>query len=461
MKSPCYGVDWSRGFLAVTRSVRGMRGVRHSVVFTGTVPGNKDAIRIRDQLGQGQAGVAMALPVENSLLRLLTAPFPALRKARRVLSTLLDVQLPFPVEECIDRYPVVRKSGSRVQAVAVAARKETVGDYLRVLKAEGWDPIALDHEGLALWAQSLREEPCPPDTRRAVAYIGYDRVVLVWGTATTPEGAHSCRRDPDGLEEAGAAASRLAAKLRQVLHPLLQSGPQPEWCWCGPGAARSAFVQALEQAMGLAPAQRGRIHRETESFLARAIAQRWLDGSTREIDFRWSLSPHPQRLRRERTRQRGLFQAAMVCLLAACIGLAGWIDLLRRREREWDQALKALTAELAPGWSVPPHQEVLVAGRALEEQRRLAEPYLRLYSPELSLHLDALLRRAAERGILLDTIAMNSIQVTLAGRAEDRTAWAALEEILAAGGYALAPVEQAPCEHSGAQVFRQRGERTP
>jgi hypothetical protein len=106
------------------------------------------------------ARVAIAMPPRDCVCRWLTTPFASLHKARKVLPTILDIQLPFPLEECVYDFVADRKSDDgHVEALALAARHRAVAGALAQWEAHTVDPAVLDHEGLALWSQSLVEQP--------------------------------------------------------------------------------------------------------------------------------------------------------------------------------------------------------------------------------------------------------------------------------------------------------------
>ncbi|MCX6997673.1 MAG: hypothetical protein NTV49_11445 [Kiritimatiellaeota bacterium] len=99
-----------------------------------------------------------------------------------MLPSLLDVQLPFPLETCLYQFPVVRADAAgRIRALAVAARRTEIAAQLDRCRALDLDPVVLDHEGLALWTQSLVEIPLAPPALRVVAYLGAFRTALAVG----------------------------------------------------------------------------------------------------------------------------------------------------------------------------------------------------------------------------------------------------------------------------------------
>jgi Tfp pilus assembly PilM family ATPase len=147
--------------------------------------------------GRKTIGVG-ALPVRESLTRWVEVPFRNAGKAERVLAAALDIQLPFALEDCAYTFLEIRRAVGRdaTRALAVAAREADVARRVDEMKARGVDPVVLDHEGLALWSQALRELPARAadgNRPRIVVYAGTDRSAIVVGLGEEYLGAYGLR----------------------------------------------------------------------------------------------------------------------------------------------------------------------------------------------------------------------------------------------------------------------------
>jgi hypothetical protein len=142
--------------------------------------------------------LAACLFQRESFTRWLTAPIASSRKAATVFHSLLDIQLPFSVEDCeialLGTMPTDDGTGTR--GLVAGARHEDIEKKLEGLAQSGLDPHLLDHESIALWHQSLieyapvREESSP----RVVIYLGSDRITLVADQSAVFLGALSLRQ---------------------------------------------------------------------------------------------------------------------------------------------------------------------------------------------------------------------------------------------------------------------------
>ena len=195
--TPCLGLDPAPGQpIAVLATRRGRR-----VIHTPAGPGPVDS----------QRPLAAALPVHSCFLRRLRAPFASVAKAEKVWPALLDVQLPFPLESAVCRFLTpTRTADGQVEVLAVAARREDVEAWRAPLAQAGLFPWWADHEGLALWGQSVLEQPA--QGWRLVCYIGEERVALVWG------------RGPDVR-----AASGLRLGARELFDPARGEAARRQW----------------------------------------------------------------------------------------------------------------------------------------------------------------------------------------------------------------------------------------
>ena len=249
-----YGLDFGEGYAAVVRCARGgrrttliaeSRGAAASAALERAIGAIAAAQRRRRAL------VAAAAPARDVLLRRLVAPLASVAKARRVLPSLLDVQLPFPLDESVCAFPEVRPDGAgRVVALAAVAPKEALVRRVEQLRAAGLDPAVLAPEGLALWRGSRHEAPpADPSAARIVVYAGADRWTAAAGIGDafrwTAAGA------PPAAAEPAAALAAAAPLLRRLRTDDEFRSAALEWRWCGPaipeGDARAAVERAVAE----------------------------------------------------------------------------------------------------------------------------------------------------------------------------------------------------------------------
>ena len=93
-----YGLDMADGQWILAQCAR--RGVAQvKLAAPADSPEMRHALQaVQTDVEQGRAALAVSAPAAQTIVRLLRAPFPSLAKAARIWPSLLDVDLPFPVE---------------------------------------------------------------------------------------------------------------------------------------------------------------------------------------------------------------------------------------------------------------------------------------------------------------------------------------------------------------------------
>lgn len=351
--------------------------------------------------------IAACIRQRESFLRRIDAPLASPKKALRVFPSLLDVQLPFPIEDCVYAIldPRAAADGRSSRGLAVGVRRADVDKRLQSLEAAGVLPHLLDQESLALWSQGLAEYPA--DAARAVVYESDDRLTLVVGRDDELLGAHALR---------GFDAETIQRTLR-----LYFPDPPPalHWIWTGP-AARDATAVGVRHA-ALAVRWPGPLDTATDpgSFLARALAVRALTAGTLRFNARQDRHAHPAVAARER---RAPLKAAAACLiagLALCAVNLTWMAASRHRLDGLQGSLRRLAIRVAGSERlVPREMERLGAQRAFDENARLAAPLVAPFRPPLMAAVATLLQAARDEGLRVQKLAATPAMVIVHGTAQ-------------------------------------------
>ena len=103
-----YGLEISAGRLVLARAAR--RGAVHAlpVLSLDSEESRRALQSVAREVEQGAAALAVCAPAAQTVLRRLRAPFASVRKAEKVWASLLDVDLPFPVEGAACSYGAPR-----------------------------------------------------------------------------------------------------------------------------------------------------------------------------------------------------------------------------------------------------------------------------------------------------------------------------------------------------------------
>jgi len=425
-----YGVD-SGGGVTVAVLTRRHRG---RLVFEPADAGVAAA-------GENGAVVACAMPPGQAMAVWLQTPLASRAKTGRVLPTLLDMAMPYPLDECIYAFASpVRLSGDApagalplnagaggTAALAVAARSADITQRLAALASQGLSPQVLDHEGLALWTQALREFPTAADglprIRLAVHVRGREALLAI-GHGSMFWSAHRMADGADGsLERTVRVQLDAAAGGRYAQVPRL-------WIWSGtpPAGWREKTESALPGESVMPP--------DPATFLARALATRALTDGPLRFNLRRGPFAHPVAERQNRTAlvRRAVALAAMATLLLAINTLCESIRAGKARTAE--ERFERRVTNVA-GWPVAAKGEtaILIAGRELEARRSAYRHLERAFQPPLLESLAAVLDAAAREQVTVASLLLQPGRAGLQGDAPSRAAAEALKQRLEALHY--------------------------
>jgi hypothetical protein len=308
------------------------------------------------------------------------------------------------------------------------------------------DPVRLDHEGLALWTQSLLERP-GEDGRRVVAWVGHDHSTLVLGRDGTFQGAHGTRlglgdlTEPEtgGAQPSQPAVERFAHRVRQVLQAQAPetAGAPHHWLWSGPGVEVEPVRSALEAALGDLPLASIDAHDEPALFLCRALGTRALQPGPLSCNLRTGAFAHPAAVK-ARARGRAAVLAGWLLPALVLLGMnLAWRGLVRVRKDRLQARITAVARELSglPNIQDQKGQELLLVDRELARQAQRAAPFLRALAPSTSSLLAKVLRTSVEQGLSLSELVLTESEASVRGSADHWDACEPLAELLRGAGY--------------------------
>lgn len=396
--------------------------------------------RVADLDGPFSAG----MPVKGCFARWIEAPLESVSKARRVLPTVLDIQLPFALEDCV--YSILNVSPSdqaTTRALAVGARKSDVASRLRTLAETGVDPVFLGHEGLALWNQGLAERGSEDGETRIIAYLGAKRWTLVVGHEDRFTAAHGVKSGD--YEQAG--------RILRSYSPTGGDKDSVRWLLCGPGAAPD---ERPEEKMGpLFNILKGR--QETvagpELFLARALAACALTSGECSANLRAGGLEHPKLTEHKR---KVSMRAALVSLAAGlvlCVFNVGARVSLSSVKSSVDADFEGLADRLA-GYHITAkgRDAVTIVERIVKERTARLAPFAAAFQPSLTSHIKALTSMGAGTGLVFEWVSIDSSEIMIRGTAPGWNSCDNLVSYLRSNGYAC-ELDRGEADKDGAIPF--------
>lgn len=363
--------------------------------------------------------LAGCLLQRESFTRQLTAPITSAKKAEQVFPSLLDIQLPFSVEECaftlLETCPSPDRNGTC--GLVAGARNVDIGKRLAAFSSLGLNPHVLDQEGIALWTRSLDELPPmagAPEVR-IVIYHGVDRVTLVVGRNSHFIGAHTMLK----LDE---------AQIHRILKSHFDTPPvATRWILAGPAATPPERPESPLSVVAQRWQGSVKLIREPESFLARALAARALTPGKLRCNLRMGAFLHSELARRQ-TRQP--YQRALATLLAGlllCAVNATWAWHVARQAADSQARFRSLAVEITGSTlGIPKGQEVLTARRAIETQNKAMEPFLAASEATIPGMLKTILQICKTEGVAVENLILSRKNIVIHGFA---TQWSQAETV--------------------------------
>jgi Tfp pilus assembly protein PilN len=368
---------------------------------------------LRRRVAQG-VRCAAALPASAGLVVRLKPPDLPAAKRRRVLPSLLDLQLPFPADQCSCAFV-----DAPDDTVGLAVRNDDLRAALDVLAGRGTNPERIVPLAWVLWTQALREFPPDDANQRRVVLLALDNRLLAVAGAGAKFGSMVVvpTGSPDALRRSLQLAFGGASAGLSVL------------C-AGPGAAELAHTMSQwpePWRVAACPAQ------EPAFFLARALAVDALADRDGATQLRQSPFEHP---RMTAAVPRAARAAVFAMLAGALLLLAASVVARRIVASQERLAVTALSQRLdaVAGYAVRTRgvRAVQEARDALSER---LDPWVeRLRVPGGSERLQRVLAAAKQAAVQVTHLSLAADGVTLSGRTASTASVAAFAAALGAAG---------------------------
>ncbi|HMO51681.1 MAG TPA: hypothetical protein PKE26_10635 [Kiritimatiellia bacterium] len=440
MSYTAYGIEVTGGRVTVARS-RYRKGAWITDIPARRLDPANDpawtalAAEINREQQQLTAVVGVAASAQDSVVRVVEAPFADRKKAEAVLPSLLDVQLPFPLEQCRHGFVFPQPvPGRNVRAVALAMPQDRLPRIIEECRAVlGIDPDAVIPEAAALWHYQQVHLPAASSRPRIWLHLGLDRMtglVTEGGVPVQAFGARGAWSD-DGNEN----AARLLARVRMFLAGALKEQSAGGECVIS-GPLAETVGSALCAQLGLDAATRLTIA-EPDSVLAVALAEAGHPRSGVDINLRRGPDSHPlARRRADRTRNRLLARVAAGGLLLA-VGSQGATAWLSIRHDHWQRDIRREAAALTGIAALPRGQEVFIARQHLAAPDERYAPFQEWLAPDATAWFNRLTRIARARGMTLEQLSIRADAITVRGTSTDWNDPDAIANALAEEGWRM------------------------
>lgn len=374
------------------------------------------------------AKCAAPLLTKESVVRRLSAPFKSVSKSLKVMPSILDLELPFPLEDCICEFVGIESDAQEgTSALAVTVQKRDLQARLDALIDLGLDPSSLDSESLALWRQSILEHPVKGnDEKRIVVYLGMDRWTVATGTGKKFHSAHGIRPGDSG-------------QFYRVLMSVAdhEEGVQ-QWCWAGPGVESKEF-ETLKTELTKGRGGDSFVHEKPRLFLARALAMGLHHGGTLVCNLRSNNYEQTAESARRAFFSRNRALLVMTAGILALLVSTGVMLFAGAVEKSMSHDFTTLVAKVGGRRVVSSNVrgEQAVAKVKEEVARQLSERafFISAYDEPLAVGINKIVKSAVGAGLKIATLSMTGDDCLIRGVANSWEAPSALLRVLLSEGY--------------------------
>lgn len=426
---------------------------RHEITGADTTERQADLSRIYGANLLDDTRTAVALPSTMAIARWIQTPFQSPAKARRVLASLLDLQLPFPVEQCAAVFPELDTTPDEgTKGLAIAVWGSELEEQLAGWGQLGFNPDLVFHEAVILWRFARAASPPGPS---AILHLHESHATLVFGSGARFESAHGL---PMGMEELGHDQTRL--RFVQRIRHIMQSRETKHTLpihFTGPGAKDAQLVGQLQTELCV-EAGSSTIDGDPETALARALARAAWDATMHGGNLRIGEYENPANHQQRQRQAVGNYGTAIAAALVLILINAGWRWSLDLRAGALQNQLIERASKLSgiPPDKVPKGQEVFAVKQALGSSMQRPHPFARIFMPSAA-HTASLVTAAAyEKGVTISEIHVHAKGFRASGLANSPETAEQMRQHLSAQGFTVELQERSAADNDPV-FFKIRG----
>jgi hypothetical protein len=431
----CYGIDATpQGSCIAVRAERRGRRINFSTI-------NFDSGELEKEISKGAAAAA-GLSVRQGIATWISAPFASASKAAKVFPTLLDIQLPFQLDECIyDFTETVRFHNGDTElpvssttpqenlsskkestaSLAVAARKCDVENRLTELADMGINPHVLDYEGLALWTQLLYEHPQTDSDKNAplriIVFMRGEEGILVIGRGRYFRTYHKINAStPSAIDR------YLRVQINQLGFDPEFSPPRIEWFRGGTGFDYNQKGTDLKEHIEKNWPGSTTIFNDPETFLARALATRALLPGPMRTNLRTDSLAHTGADAHTNRAQKRSSAIIMFAGILLCCAPIIWEYHIAAQRKAFEKKFAACITEML-GYPAKAKgaTALLIAERELENRTQKHNPLTQGFRPSLLTDMQLIVSAINKYDIKTEQLKLTATGFRIKGSATSKT----------------------------------------
>jgi type II secretory pathway component PulL len=358
------------------------------------------------------------LPVSDTLTVWLETPFASVNKAKKVLPSLLDIELPFPLENC--HYQIVdfhHTANKTVKGLAIVVRKQSLLKWIEKYQNNGMDPVILDHEGLALWEQALETIPALPNEHSIFIYADTEHITIVNGYGSRFKNA--CSMEISETDSARQNINEYLPETERFLYSEIEQNKKVRYIGCGVDAASKELISKLHSALSGKWTGTLNILEQQTHFLHNSLIRRALNPTKLFCNLRNADLTHNAVYKAYNQRINRVMTIITICGLILILTSITVSIYLNNKIDFYKQQVTKLAQSLAPNTRIPYGLETSQVKQALTKRSDVIAPFINAFKPGTENVLISIMNYADSMGINFESLTLSEKNISLTGTAEN------------------------------------------
>lgn len=464
----CYGIDYNADVINIVKAERNGRKVSVQTI-------SYDEKELAKGVVCG-AAVAAGIPVGQAIATTISAPFNSISKARRVFPTLLDIQLPFPLEDCLYNFTETQNASSQrsnskdkssnedsytdtrisksIETLAIAARRTDIEKRLTVLADKGIDPHVLDYEGIALWTQLLHEFPNQKESSikdapfKIVVFLRGKECIITIGRGNTFLNAHKFK-----TENSANLDRYLQVQFNKLKESESNCRPEIEWFWAGSTNVIDPNSSNLKSHISKRWVGKSTTVDDPETFLARAYAIRVLLPGPRRTNLRTDNLTHKDAILHQHNTNNRTVLIYLLAGLILCCASAAWMYYTTIQHNDFKKQYNNRITRILGYTPTARGKDLLrIAEDELQTITDQQKPLTEMFQPSLLIPIQKTVTTANHHDIKIEQFKLDRQQMQIKGTSPNLENIKSLQSALNSIGYPL-DLNTQTAQKSGNQIF--------
>jgi type II secretory pathway component PulL len=369
-------------------------------------------------LREENAIVSSALPIKDTLLLNFNIPLSSKKKALQVLPSMLDVQLPFPLEDCLYKVVSSRKlMDNTLSFTTIIVRRKIMERHLAFLQENGVVVDHLDSEATVLFEEGSLV--FPKSKKIVVINMERESISVIISEEQAIKSAYTLKVERDKKNE------ELDLWLKRITKIENLNSQHFDMVITGKDAS-SILAGEIARKLSSSISPEVSIMPDSEFAFTETIAKRLITPKKYTLNF---LEDEYEPKRAKECKMR-LMRMRSLFLLAVSVALI-FINSLHYifwylKKSNLEQAIASLSQKIMPETRLPKGMEIFEINRKMLQHSEEIQPLVGIVANQTFSTFSSLLANIAKKNLIISNLTINDKQIVISGNS---TVWQDCEEL--------------------------------